>query len=182
MYKAVETADRATRNPGARQKFDTAALKAARKDVKDGAVTPAYGPWRDDIVQLLNDAMATELVSVMRYRRNQFTAEGLTSPAIAGEFMVHASEDPSHSDRLAERIVQLGGRPDFRPDSLSSRSQVNYDKTTALKDMLMANLVAERVAFESYRQMIQLVDNKDPRPRGGGLKASWLKKKSTPTS
>lgn len=165
MNKSSEAPDRASRNSGTRLKLDTAALEAARKDVKDGAITPAYGPWRDDIVQLLNDALATELVCVMRYRRHHFTAKGLASPAIAVEFMVHATEELSHADRLAERIVQLGGEPDFRPDSLSSRSHANYDDSTALKDMLMANLVAERVACESYRQMIQLVNDKDPTTR-----------------
>lgn len=145
--------------------LDEAALEAARKDVKDGAITPASGPWRNDIIKLLNDALATELVCVMRYRRHHFTAKGLASPKIAEEFMVHANEELAHADRLAERIVQLAGEPDFRPDGLLVRSHADYDDSTDLRDMLMANLVAERVACESYRQMIQLVGEKDSTTR-----------------
>jgi bacterioferritin len=145
--------------------LDQAGLDAARKDVQDGAVTPAYGPWRDDIVRLLNDALATELVCVLRYRRHHFTADGLASPKIAEEFLVHANEELGHADRLAERIVQLGGLPEFRPDALTGRSHAAYDDSTDLQAMLKANLVAERVACESYRQMIRLVADKDPTTR-----------------
>ena len=93
--------------------LDEQALEAARRDIGDGAVTPSYGPWRESIVKLLNDALATELVCVLRYKRHHFTARGLASPAIADEFMVHANEESAHSDRLAERIVQLGGEPEI---------------------------------------------------------------------
>lgn len=148
-----------------RLKLDTSALDAARKDTQDGAVTPASGPWREDIVQLLNDALATELVCVMRYRRHHFTADGLSSPKIAEEFLVHANAELSHADRLAERIVQLGGEPDFRPDSLLGRSHAEYDDSLSLQAMLRSNLVAERVACEAYRQMIQLVGDKDSTTR-----------------
>lgn len=150
---------------GQRLALDPAGLEAARHDVQDGAVTPAYGPWRDDIVRLLNDALATELVCVLRYRRHHFTADGLASPKIAEEFLVHANEELVHADRLALRIVQLGGLPEFRPDTLSARSHAGYDDATDLHAMLKANLVAERVACESYRQMIQLVGDKDPTTR-----------------
>jgi bacterioferritin len=145
--------------------LDTAALDAARQDMENGAVTPASSPWREDIIKLLNDALATELVCVMRYRRHHFTADGLASPKIAEEFMVHANEELSHADRLAERIVQLGGEPDFRPDSLSGRSHAEYNDATDLHAMLKANLIAERVACESYRQMIRLVADKDSTTR-----------------
>lgn len=146
-------------------RLDEAALKAARSDLDDGAVTPAYGPWRDDIVKLLNDALATELTCVLRYRRHHFMASGLESPSIADEFMVHANAELSHADRLAERIVQLGGEPDFNPDGLLQRSHADYDAVNDLKGMIRANLIAERVAVESYRQMIHLIADKDSTTR-----------------
>jgi bacterioferritin len=146
-------------------KLDQSALDLARKNLDDGAVTPSYGPWRDAIVKLLNDALATELVCVLRYRRHHYTAKGLSSPSIAAEFMVHAIEEQGHADLLAERIVQLGGEPDFAPDTLLSRSHADYDTSTELKAMVRANLMAERVAVESYRQVIALIGDKDPTTR-----------------
>ncbi len=145
--------------------LDRAALDRARKNTEEGAVTPSYGPWRDAIVKLLNEALATELVCVLRYKRHHFTAHGLASPKIAEEFMVHATEETAHADRLAERIVQLGGEPDFSPTTLLARSHADYDDALDLKAMVKANLIAERVAVESYRQMIQLVADKDPTTR-----------------
>src|SRR3954451_10296221 len=99
----------------ARLRLDESALEAARHSLEDGPVTPSYGPWRDDIIKLLNDALATELVCILRYKRHHYTAKGLASPAIAEEFMVHAKEETEHSEQIAERIVQLGGEPDFGP-------------------------------------------------------------------
>lgn len=145
--------------------LDESGLNAARKNLKDGAFTPAYGPWRDDVVKLLNDALATELTCVLRYRRHHFTAKGLASPKIAEEFMVHANEELGHADRLAERIVQLGGEPDFNPKGLLERSHADYDASADLNDMIRANLVAERIAVESYRQMIHLIGDKDSTTR-----------------
>jgi len=141
------------------------ALDAARSDLGDGAVTPHYGPWRQDIIKLLNDSLATELVCVLRYKRHHFTAEGLASPKIAEEFLVHANEEAGHADRLALRIVQLGGEPDFSPDSLSQRSHAAYDDSTDLKAMIRANLIAERVAIEAYSQIIALIADKDSTTR-----------------
>lgn len=146
-------------------KLDEAGLNAARQHLEDGAVTPAYGPWRDDIVKLLNDALATELTCVLRYRRHHYMAKGLESPAIAQEFMVHATDELGHADRLAERIVQLGGEPDFNPKGLLDRSHAGYDEINDLKGMITSNLRAERVAVESYRQMIALVADKDSTTR-----------------
>jgi bacterioferritin len=128
-------------------------------------VTPSYGPWRDDIVRLLNDALATELVCVLRYKRHYFTAHGIASPRIAEEFLEHANAEAGHADRIAERIVQLGGEPDFAPDRLLQRSHADYDESKDLRDMLRSNLVAERVAVETYRQMIELIGDKDPTTR-----------------
>jgi bacterioferritin len=151
--------------PSQRLQLDEAAIEAAGRSLDDGAVTPSYGPWRDDIVKLLNDALATELVCVLRYKRHHFTAKGLSSPAIADEFLVHANEESAHADRLAERIVQLGGEPDFAPDRLADRSHAQYDESSELKAMVRANLVAERIAVETYRQMIALIGDKDPTTR-----------------
>jgi bacterioferritin len=148
-----------------RLQLDTAALEAAKENSTDGVVTPAYGPWRNDILRLLNDALATELTCVMRYRRHHFTAQGVASPKIAEEFLVHANEELGHADRIAERIVQLGGEPDFRPDTLPERSHSDYDDTQNLTEMIRSNLIAERVAIEAYRQMIALIGDKDPTTR-----------------
>lgn len=114
---------------------------------------------------LLNDSLATELVCVMRYRRHHFTATGMASPAIAAEVLVHANEELAHADSLAERIVQLGGEPDFNPKELLARSHAQYDASKDIKDMIRANLVAERVAIETYRQMITLIGDKDTTTR-----------------
>lgn len=146
-------------------RLDEAAIDKARKSLDQGAVTPNYGPWREDIIKLLNDALATELVCVLRYKRHHFTAEGLASPKIAEEFMVHANEESAHADRLATRIVQLGGEPDFSPDSLTDRSHAEYDDSSDLTAMIRANLIAERVAIESYSQMIALIGDKDSTTR-----------------
>ena len=153
------------KKPGIRLALDEKGLEAARRDIEDGAVTPAYGPWRDDVVRLLNDSLATELVCVLRYPRHYFTVKGLASPAIADEFLVHANDELRHADRIAERIVQLGGEPDFHPAKLLERSHADYDESTDLKAMIRANLVAERVAVETYRQMIHLLADKDPTTR-----------------
>jgi len=145
--------------------LDLAGLEAARLHLDEGAVTPAYGPWRDDIVKLLNGALATELICVLRYRRHHFMADGLASPSIAAEFLVHADAELGHADRLAQRIVQLGGEPDFNPVGLLERGHAGYDEVSDLKAMIQSNLIAERVAVESYRQMIGLVGDKDSTTR-----------------
>ena len=153
------------RAEGTRLELNEAGLDAAKRSLDQGAVTPSYGPWREDIINLLNGALATELVCVLRYKRHHFTAKGLASPKIAEEFMVHALEETSHADQIAERIVQLGGEPDFSPDSLTGRSHANYDDALHLKAMIRANLVAERVAIEAYSQMIALIGDKDSTTR-----------------
>jgi bacterioferritin len=145
--------------------LDKGALDAARQSLDQGAVTPSFGPWRAGIVALLNDSLATEIVCALRYKRHHFTAQGLASPKIADEFLVHANEETGHADRIAQRIVQLGGDPDFSPDSLTSRSHAAYDDSADLKTMIRTNLVAERVAIEAYTQMIALVGDKDPTTR-----------------
>ena len=148
-----------------RMVLDETAIDAARRSLDQGAVTPSYGPWREDIIKLLNDSLATELVCVLRYKRHHFTAQGLASPKIAEEFLVHANEESGHADRLAQRIVQLGGEPDFSPDSLTQRSHASYDDSTDLKSMIKSNLIAERVAIETYSQIIVLIGEKDSTTR-----------------
>jgi bacterioferritin len=165
---AKEQSDNVTTLPMAthdRLVLDDDALAGAKRSLEDGTVTPSYGPWREDIIKLLNDSLATELVCVLRYRRHHFTAKGLASPNIAEEFMVHADEESAHANQIAERIVQLGGEPDFSPDHLSQRSHADYDDSTDLKAMIRANLIAERVAIEAYTQMIGLIGDKDSTTR-----------------
>lgn len=154
-----------TTETSTRLKLDQNALDAAAKSLDEGAVTPSFTRHREEIIELLNGALATELVCVLRYKRHYFTATGVNSSKIADEFLVHANEESGHADRIARRIVQLGGSPDFSPDSLTSRSHADYDESADLKDMVKANLVAERIAVESYRQMINLVGELDPTTR-----------------
>ena len=146
-------------------KLDQKALDAAAKSIDDGAVTPSFTDHREEIIQLLNDSLATELVCVLRYRRHYFTATGVNSPKIREEFLVHANEELGHADRIAERIVQLGGSPNFSPDSLLARSHADYDESTDLKAMIKANLIAERIAVEAYRQTINLIADYDSTTR-----------------
>lgn len=148
-----------------RLRLDEDALEAAKRSIEKGAVTPSYGPWREDIIELLNDALATEIVCTLRYKRHYFTAKGVASPKIAEEFLVHANEETAHADMIAERIVQLGGKPDFQPTTLVERSHADYDESADLQAMIRANLVAERVAIEAYSQMIALIGDKDSTTR-----------------
>lgn len=142
--------------------LDKEAIRRARNHLESGAVTPSVQPYAKAICKLLNDALATEWICVLRYRRHFFTATGLASPAVAAEFLVHANEEMAHADRLAERIVQLGGEPLLDPATFAARSHAEYDDSTDLGSMIRANLVAERVAVEVYRQMIQIIGDKDP--------------------
>ncbi|QPF76624.1 ferritin-like domain-containing protein [Roseateles sp. DAIF2] len=147
-------------------RLDSHAIEEARlcPDPPRGMPLQA-GAWREDLIRLLNDALATELVCALRYKRHHFTAHGLASPKIAEEFLAHAQVEIVHADRLARRIVQLGGVPDFSPDTLSRRSHALYDASLDLRAMLGANLVAERVAIEIYSQLITLIGGKDASTR-----------------
>jgi bacterioferritin len=146
-------------------RLDEQAIDNARLCLDPAGLIPLAGPWRDDLVRLLNDALATELVCVLRYKRHHFTAHGLASPKIAEEFLVHANVEATHADRLARRIVQLGGVPDYSPDTLIRRSHAQYDASLDLRAMLRADLGAERVAVEVYSQLIALIGDKDPSTR-----------------
>jgi len=145
---------------------DVTTLRArARKHIEEGAVTGNYGADRDTVLKLLNEALATELVCVLRYRRHHFMAKGIHAEPIAAEFKIHADEEQAHADQIAARIVQLGGEPDFSPDGLAARSHSEYVEGRSLKDMIRENLVAERVAIESYLEMIQYLGDRDPTTR-----------------
>jgi bacterioferritin len=139
--------------------------KQARQHIDEGAVTSGYAADRKTVLKLLNDALATEIVCVLRYRRHYFTAKGIESKGIADEFLVHANEELGHADLIAERIVQLGGEPDFSPDSLASRSHAEYIEADSLVNMIKENLIAERIAIDSYREMIQYLGDQDPTTR-----------------
>ncbi|MET1115690.1 MAG: ferritin-like domain-containing protein [Comamonas sp.] len=145
--------------------LDHQRLEAAKQSLDQGAVTPELQQWRKPIIKLLNDSLATELVCVLRYKRHHFTASGLESLAIAEEFLVHANEEQGHADKIAKRIVQLGGTPDFNPDTLTSRSHASYNDDEDLQAMIRSNLIAERVAIEAYTQIIALIGDKDPTTR-----------------
>ena len=134
----------------------------ARRDMKEGAVTADYGKDRDQAVEVLNAALATEIICVLRYKRHAFTAVGIYAEPIAKEFAVHAAEEQAHADQIAERIVQLGGEPDFSPDGLASRAHADYVACSDLKDMIRENLVAERIAIETYREMARWFGDDDP--------------------
>ena len=136
--------------------------KRARENIEAGAVTQGYAADREAVTRLLNEALATELVCVLRYKRHYFMAKGIHSDSIKAEFMEHATEEMNHADLIAKRITELGGEPDFSPDRLSERSHAEYVAGTTLKSMLKEDLIAERVAIESYREMIAYLGDNDP--------------------
>lgn len=142
--------------------IDINAIRAAARNFNDGAVTEGYQGNRKQVIAMLNAALATELVCVLRYKRHYYTASGLQNGPIKAEFLQHAIEEQAHADLLAERIVQLNGKPDFDPATLIERSHVEYDQADDIQAMIKANLIAERVAIESYRQMIKQIGETDP--------------------
>ena len=137
----------------------------ARKHIENGAVTEGYKGDRETSVKLLNEALATEIVCVLRYKRHYFMASGIHSEAVAAEFLQHANEEQGHADEIGARIVQLGGAPNLNPDGLSSRSHAEYVEGETLLDMIKEDLVAERIAIDSYRDMINYFGNDDPTSR-----------------
>jgi bacterioferritin len=137
----------------------------ARQHIDGGAVTPGYGADRETVLKLLNGSLATEIVCVLRYRRHHFMASGIQSKSAADEFLVHSNEEQGHADQLAQRIVQLGGAPDFSPQGLAERSHAEYVEGATLPDMIEEDLVAERIAIDSYRGFIQYLGDKDPTTR-----------------
>lgn len=139
--------------------------RRARKHIERGAVTAGYRADLDTVVKLLNEGLATEIVCVLRYKRHYYMAKGIHSKGVAGEFLEHANEEQGHADRLAARIVQLGGAPDFNPEGLTSRSHSEYVEGGSLVDMIREDLVAERIAIDSYAEMIAFIGDKDPTTR-----------------
>jgi bacterioferritin len=137
----------------------------ARQHIEEGAVTQGYSADRTTVLKLLNDSLATEIVCVLRYRRHHFMAKGIASKSIADEFLVHSNEEQGHADLIAGRIVQLGGEPNFAPGGLQTRSHAEYVEGTSLVDMIKEDLVAERIAIDSYREMIAYLGDKDPTTR-----------------
>lgn len=137
----------------------------ARKHIEQGAITEGYKADRDTVVKLLNEALATEIICVLRYKRHYFMATGINAESVAAEFLQHANEEQGHADLIAQRIVQLGGEPNFNPDGLTSRSHAEYVEGDTLTDMIKEDLVAERIAIDSYREMISYVGNDDPTTR-----------------
>ncbi|HEV8188562.1 MAG TPA: ferritin-like domain-containing protein [Pyrinomonadaceae bacterium] len=137
----------------------------ARKHIENGAVTEGYSADLGTAVRILNEALATELVCVLRYKRHYFMATGINAESVAAEFLQHANEEQGHADLIAQRIVQLKGEPNFSPDGLLTRSHAEYVEGDSLLDMIKEDLVAERIAIDSYREMITYFGNDDPTSR-----------------
>ncbi|OLO04092.1 MULTISPECIES: ferritin-like domain-containing protein [Salinicola] len=137
----------------------------ARQHIEDGAVTEGYGADRETVINILNEALATEIVCVLRYKRHYYMADGLSSSIAKGEFLEHAQEEQQHADQLAERITQLGGAPNFSPEGLLSRSHSEYAEGETLEEMIKEDLIAERIAIDSYREIITYLGDKDPTSR-----------------
>ena len=140
--------------------------KRAREHIEKGAVTQGYTANLETVIRILNEALATEIVCVLRYKRHYYMATGIHAKAVAAEFLEHAGEEQAHADQIAERITQLGGAPNFNPDGLTSRSHAEYVEGESLVDMIKEDLVAERIAIDSYREMAQYFGERDSTTRG----------------
>ena len=139
--------------------------KRARRHLEAGAVTEGYKADRTTVLKLLNEALATEIVCVLRYKRHYFMASGINAQSVAAEFLQHANEEQMHADQIAARIVQLGGEPNFSPEGLLTRSHAEYVEGNSLIDMIKEDLVAERIAIDSYREMVAYLGSDDPTTR-----------------
>ncbi len=156
----------ATQTPSGAFLSDVKSLRQrVRAHIDEGAVTPNYGANRDKVVEILNEALATEIVCVLRYKRHYYMATGIHAQAVAEEFLEHANEEQSHADIVAERITQLGGEPNLNPEGLSTRSHSQYAEGKSLLDMVREDLVAERIAVESYSEIIRYLGDDDPTTR-----------------
>ena len=140
----------------------TTLRQRARQHIMNGAVTPGYKAETATVVRLLNEALATEIVCVLRYKRHYFMASGIHATGVAAEFLQHANEEQAHADQIAQRIVQLGGEPNFSPEGLQTRSHAEYVEGGSLVDMIKEDLVAERIAIDSYGEMIRFLGHDDP--------------------
>jgi bacterioferritin len=139
--------------------------RRAREEIMRGAVTPSYGPDRETVVRLLNEALASEIVCILRYKRHQYVASGIHARSVAEEFAEHAAEEQKHADMLAQRIIELDGEPNFNPQGLLTRSHTEYVEGKNLVDMIKEDLVAERVVIQSYTEIIRFLGTKDPTTR-----------------
>lgn len=137
----------------------------ARQHIEQGAVTAGYQADRETVLKLLNEALATEIVCTLRYKRHYYMAEGLSANIAAAEFLEHAQQEQQHADWLAERIVQLGGAPNFSPEGLQARSHAEYVEGDTLREMVKEDLIAERIAIDSYREIATYLGDKDPTTR-----------------
>lgn len=137
----------------------------ARQHIEQGAVTAGYSADRHTVIKLLNEALATEIICVLRYKRHYFMASGIDSSNATAEFLQHANEEQQHADLIAQRIVQLDGEPDFSPEGLATRAHAEYVEGETLRDMITEDLVAERIAIDSYREMISYIGSDDPTTR-----------------
>jgi len=137
----------------------------ARKHIENGAVTEGYSADRETVIKVLNEALATEIVCVLRYRRHYFMATGINADSVAAEFLQHSNDEQGYADQIAQRIVQLGGAPNLNPEGLLTRSHAEYVEGETLTDMIKEDLVAERIAIDSYREIIQFLGNDDPTSR-----------------
>jgi bacterioferritin len=137
----------------------------ARKHLEEGAVTEGYKADREQVTKVLNDVLATEIVCVLRYKRHYFMAQGISSDSVKAEFLQHANEEQQHADWVAERITQIGGEPNFNPEGLATRSHSEYKAGDSLTDMIKEDLVAERIAIESYSEIVRWLGNDDPTSR-----------------
>jgi len=137
----------------------------ARRHIEQGAITEGYSADRETVIKVLNEALATEIVCVLRYRRHYFMASGINAESVAAEFLQHSNEEQGHADQIAQRIVQLGGQPNFDPEGLLTRSHAEYVEGETLTEMIKEDLVAERIAIDSYRDIIQYLGNDDPTTR-----------------
>lgn len=151
--------------PSSNLSYVDALRQQARQHIEQGAVTAGYKADRPAVLKMLNDSLATEIVCVLRYRHHHFMARGIHSHAVSAEFLAHSNEEQGHADQIAERIVQLGGTPDLSPANLLGRSHAEYVEGSTLPNMIRENLVAERIAIDSYRQFIEYLRDDDPTTR-----------------
>jgi bacterioferritin len=139
--------------------------RRAREHIEQGAVTRGYQADRETVIKLLNEALATEIVCTLRYKRHYFMAKGINAQSVADEFLEHANEEQLHADQIAERLVQLGGEPNLSPEGILIRSHSEYVEGESLVEMIREDLVAERIAIDSYREMVRYLGNDDPTSR-----------------
>jgi bacterioferritin len=139
--------------------------KRAREHIDQGAITAGYSADRQTVIKLLNEALATEIVCVLRYKYHYYMASGIHSQAVKAEFLEHAQQEQEHADRIAERITQLDGKPNFNPDGLLSRAHADYAEGADLVDMIKEDLIAERIAIDTYRAIVEYIGSDDPTTR-----------------